>query len=62
MTYLVDVIPEYLRDSHTAAGNSGTYPSNGAIRRLVADPVESEWIEIVRRATASDIEEYPWDE
>lgn len=28
----VEYIPEYLRESHTAAGNCGTYPGNGAIR------------------------------
>jgi hypothetical protein len=31
-TVTVEYMPDHLRDSHTAAGNSGTYPANGAIR------------------------------
>lgn len=31
-TVLVEWMPEYLRASHIAAGNSGRYPHNGAIR------------------------------
>lgn len=32
----VEVIPEYLRASHEAAGGRGSYPHNGADRALVA--------------------------
>ena len=31
----VEYMPRWLRASHTAAGNSGTYPHNGARRILV---------------------------
>jgi hypothetical protein len=30
-------MPEYLRDSHRAAGNSGSYPANGSLRLRVQD-------------------------
>lgn len=29
---VVETIPKHLRASHTAAGNSGTWPHNGALR------------------------------
>lgn len=29
---VIEWMPEYLRESHRAAGNSGSYPGNGAIR------------------------------
>ena len=31
-TVIVEYMPEYLRASHAAAGNRGSYPANGAIR------------------------------
>lgn len=31
-TVVVEYMPEYLRDSHRAAGNHGLYPLNGAQR------------------------------
>lgn len=33
---LLEWMPEHLRDSHTAAGNHGEYPHNGAVRLRVA--------------------------
>lgn len=50
----VEVMPEHLRASHTAAGNRGVYPHNGA-RRIRVTPscgeaiveADSEWAEIV---------------
>lgn len=36
-TVLVEWMPEYLRASHIAAGNSGRYPHNGAIGDLLGD-------------------------
>lgn len=35
-TVTVETMPEYLRASHTAAGNAGTWPHNGAERVVVA--------------------------
>lgn len=34
-TVSVEWMPEWLRESHSAAGNSGAYPHNGAIRIVV---------------------------
>jgi len=34
-TVVVEYMPEYLRASHRAAGNSGIYPANGAVRLRV---------------------------
>ena len=31
-TEVVEWMPEHLRESHRAAGNSGAYPANGALR------------------------------
>lgn len=54
-TVLVEFVPGWVRDSHRAAGNSGTYPHNGAVRARVnrqcaAEAVEwaGEWARIVR--------------
>ncbi len=53
-TVVVEVMPEYLRASHTAAGNRGSYPANGSVRlrveRSCADTMiesDGEWVEIV---------------
>ena len=53
-TVLVEVMPQYLRTSHEAARNTGTWPANGAIRLCVektcADlllETEGEWAELV---------------
>ena len=35
-TVRVEFMPEWLRGSHAAAGNSGDYPHNGAIRITVS--------------------------
>jgi hypothetical protein len=34
-TVTVETMPDWLRDSHRAAGNWGQYPSNGAVRQRV---------------------------
>ena len=53
-TVTVEWMPEWLRDSHDAAGNPGCYPYNGSIRlrverfcadRLIED--DGEWTSIV---------------
>lgn len=53
-TVVVEYMPEYLRASHVAAGNSGQFPHNGACRirveqscanRIIQD---EEWARIVR--------------
>lgn len=33
----IEWMPEHLRESHRAAGNSGQYPANGALRLHVCD-------------------------
>lgn len=39
---VVEWVPEFLRASHEAAGNSGVYPYNGAVRlRVCTDCAES---------------------
>jgi hypothetical protein len=30
--HTIEWMPEYLRESHEAAGNSGSFPSNGSLR------------------------------
>ena len=53
-TVVVEWMPEYLRESHAAAGNAGAYPANGSLRlrverecaaRLVAG--DEEWASVV---------------
>jgi hypothetical protein len=51
---LVEYMPEEHRISHTAAGNRGSYPDNGAVRIRVSDECaanmiehDGEWCEIV---------------
>lgn len=44
----IEYTPEHIRASHTAAGNSGCYPHNGAIRMHVCPScaeslVDGEW-------------------
>lgn len=41
-TVLVEYMPKHLRASHTAAGNSGVYPHNGAIRVRVEESCAEE--------------------
>ena len=49
-TVVVEYVPEWLRESHSTAGNRGTYPANGAIRarvsRACAAELAGEWCEI----------------
>ncbi len=54
-TVVVEWMPPQYRDSHTAAGNSGFYPANGAVRlrceRECAERIlegDGEWAAIVR--------------
>lgn len=53
-TVVVEYMPEHLRASHAAGGNSGSYPHNGSIRvraeRSCADSVvraDRDWAQIV---------------
>lgn len=62
---LVETMPEHLRASHIAAGNSGTYPANGAQRFLVYEDLaldlvdgDEDWTRIVRVATLADAVAY----
>lgn len=52
---VVETMPEHLRSSHEAAGNSGSYPHNGAVRIAVladcADVMaqgDEDWTRVVR--------------
>ena len=60
--YLIETMPEHLRDSHRAAGNWGDYPHNGAERSIVDESElpdeDDEYDHVVREATAKDIERY----
>jgi hypothetical protein len=53
---VVEWMPEYLRASHVAAGNSGTWPANGAVRLAVTRAcaevlcADDEWVHVVERA------------
>lgn len=56
-TVLVEYMPEWLRSSHEAAGNSGRYPLNGADRVRVQKTCAElllgtgpEWVSIVSDA------------
>lgn len=63
---IVEYMPESLRASHLAAGNSGRYPRNGA-ERVAAERscaallIESDpdWASIIRPARTSDMEGEP---
>lgn len=60
--YLIETMPDHLREIHRAAGNWGNYPANGAERRVV-DESElpdggDEYDRIVREATERDIRHY----
>jgi hypothetical protein len=53
-TVIVEYMPEHLRESHKAAGNSGSYPHNGALRIRVEKSCaghivkhDGEWARIV---------------
>jgi hypothetical protein len=39
----LESMPEYLRESHRAAGNWGTYPANGAVRERMSR-ADAEWV------------------
>jgi hypothetical protein len=61
---VVETMPEHLRGSHRAARNWGTYPHNGAERRLMgrsdaeAAVEGDEYDHIVRDATEADLAKY----
>lgn len=58
---VVEYMPLCHRASHEAAGNSGTYPANGAVRVLVGANegiYEDEWTTVVRTATYVDTLRY----
>jgi hypothetical protein len=60
---LAKFMPEYLRGSHEAAGNSGIYPHNGAELVLAHKTVveamrSSEWLTVLRPAILSDISQH----
>ncbi len=60
--YLIETMPDHLRESHRQAGNWGCYPANGAERSIVtADELPGdgdEYDHVVREATEQDIERY----
>jgi hypothetical protein len=60
--YLIETMPDHLRESHRAARNWGTYPHNGAERSIVDEsslPDEGdEYDHVVRVATPADIARY----
>jgi hypothetical protein len=63
MFTLIEYMPVHLRSSHLAAGNSGTYPHNGAVRVLVegeVDPsiLDPDWTSVVRTGFS---DEEDWD-
>jgi len=57
---VLESMPEHLRDSHEAAGGTGRYPHNGAIRvavsRSCADSIidDDEWAVEVNGADPTD--------
>ena len=64
-TVLVETMPEDLRESHEAAGNSGCYPHNGAVRCMMpvaaaraAVKADPDWTEIIRSARRGDRWDY----
>lgn len=51
-TVIVEYMPQHLRSSHTAAGNTGIYPANGAhrirVERSCADLIcDDDWTTVV---------------
>lgn len=61
--YLIETMPDYLRASHRAARNWGTYPANGAERSIVDEgdlpDGSDEYDHVVREATPADLKHYP---
>ena len=59
---LIEIMPEYLIQSHQAAGGWGCYPHNGAERRVVdgdgSEYLMSAYDRVVREATEADEREY----
>ena len=62
MRTLVEIMPDYLIESHLAARNCGAYPHNGALRRVVdgdgSEYIMSAYDHAVREATDDDEREY----
>lgn len=62
---VVESMPEHFRASHEAAGNSGSYPHNGA-ERVLMDRGNAEhftdgaWVSVLRAATDSDLSRYEY--
>lgn len=58
--FVVEVMPESLRDDHRKANNWGRYPHNGAIRMVCTEAEASElcdgdeYNEIIREASLED--------
>jgi hypothetical protein len=62
---IVETLPKWTRESHKAAGNSGSYPGNGADRvRMLRNQAEveveadPEWTSILRGCRRGDPKKY----
>lgn len=59
---LIEIMPEHLVASHRSCGNWGSYPHNGAERRVVdgdgSEYLMSAYDRVVREATEADEREY----
>lgn len=60
--YLIETMPDHLRESHRAARNWGIYPANGAERSIVDEASipsdDAEYDHVVRVATPHDLARY----
>lgn len=66
-TIIIEIMPAYLRETHRAAGNSGSYPHNGSARYIIPADLsgyveEDEWTRVVRVAVTADFERYEYRE
>ena len=60
---VVEIMPDYLRASHRAANNFGTYPNNGAVRYSV-DIITAEHLcdgDEYNFITNEDPDDYPYE-
>lgn len=59
----VEFMPDWIRDSHEASGNSGSYPHNGAERYAVSKSctdsldLDEEWCQIISAPASRYAEE-----